>query len=66
MARREPADLIGQTFARLTVVERAPYTLNDTTWVCRCACGNMTDATTYQLRHGVKKSCGCIRRRKAI
>lgn len=66
MPRREPVDLIGQTFSRLTVVERAPYTLNDTTWVCRCACGNMTDATTYQLRHGAKKSCGCIRRRKAI
>ena len=63
MARQQPADLIGQTFARLTVIERAPYRLNDATWVCRCACGNLTDATTYQLRHDVKRSCGCLRRR---
>lgn len=66
MARRQPADLIGQTFARLTVIERAPYTLGGTTWVCKCTCGNMTDATTNQLQHGHKRSCGCLRRRKAI
>lgn len=63
MAGREPVNLIGQTFARLTVIERAPYRLNDATWVCRCTCGNLTDATTYQLRHGRKRSCGCLNKK---
>ena len=55
-------DLTGQTFNRLTVIERAPYNLNGITWICRCSCGGFTDANSYQLTHGIKKSCGCLRR----
>lgn len=59
---RSGRDLTGLTFGRLTVIERAPYRLNDATWICRCSCGGTTDATSYQLTHRKKSSCGCIRR----
>lgn len=55
-------NLAGQTFGRLTVIERAPWSLSGPSWICKCACGNTTDATTYQLTHGKRKSCGCIGR----
>lgn len=61
MAQRQ--DLTGQTFNRLTVIGLSDKK-KDTTylWECVCSCGN-TDkiyATTYQLTHGRKKSCGCL------
>ena len=31
-------------------------------WECKCDCGGTTFATTSDLRHGHKKSCGCLKR----
>ncbi|WP_348658941.1 hypothetical protein [Heyndrickxia faecalis] len=57
-------DLTGRTFYDLTVKSRHTEKLyKETAWVCECVCGNITYATTGQLLHGRKKSCGCRRKR---
>ena len=58
-------DLTGRTFGQLTVLGRVPYYLGGPTWDCLCSCGNHTDATSYQLTHHKKISCGCYRRQAA-
>ena len=57
------ADLVGQTFNRLTVVKLSDKKKGTTyLWECECSCGNkdIVYATTYQLTHNKKKSCGCL------
>ncbi|MGG3706934.1 hypothetical protein [Heyndrickxia coagulans] len=57
-------DLTGCTFYDLKVKGRHNEKLyNETAWVCECVCGNITYATTSQLLHAKKKSCGCRRKR---
>ena len=55
-------DLIGQTFGRLTVIERyngeKPY--DGSFWVCQCECGNIITTSGKRLRSGRTQSCGCI------
>lgn len=63
-------DLTGQRFGRLTVEGRAgtyisPY--GDTrfvTWRCKCDCGKDTVAIGNNLKRGVTRSCGCLRRER--
>ena len=54
-------DLTGQTFARWTVIRRATNAGNSTRWLCRCRCGTVAVIHSANLRHGVSKSCGCLR-----
>lgn len=58
-------DLTGQTFCRLTVVERAPNKGKRTMWKCVCNCpnGEKTECIVSRehLRSGHTKSCGCLR-----
>ena len=63
--KRNDVDLTGRTFYDLNVKCRHTEKLyNETAWVCKClACGNITYATTSQLLHGKKKSCGCRRKK---
>lgn len=58
-------DLIGQKFNMLTVIGKADVERykNNTTWECRCDCGNITPATTAELTTAHKKSCGCLKRK---
>lgn len=63
-------DLTGKTFERLKVIERAeppsPYYTNRGTWWLReCRCGNKTTVYGNNLRCGITKSCGCLRREMA-
>lgn len=56
-------NLIGQTFERLTVLKLSNKKKGTTyLWECKCSCGNedIVYATTYQLTHKKKKSCGCL------
>jgi 5-methylcytosine-specific restriction endonuclease McrA len=57
--------MVGQTFARLTVVARAGNTAKgQATWHCSCLCGNKVILEGQKLRGGNTKSCGCLRREK--
>lgn len=54
-------DLTGQTFDKLTVIERSkdyisPNGQHKTTWLCRCECGNEVSVETQRLR---KNKCNC-------
>lgn len=63
------ANLVGQTFGRLTVIERVGTRNEAALWKCKCRCGNFTEAITENLRQkysakrrsGGTKSCGHCR-----
>ena len=54
-------DITGQVFGKLTVLSRVPAT-GQARWMCRCLCGNTTQAPGYELRKGMIKSCGCSKK----
>lgn len=54
-------DLRGEQFGRLTVLRYA----GKSSWYCSCSCGNEKTAKTYDLKHGLVQSCGCLRREGA-
>lgn len=56
-------DLTGQTFNYLTVVTKSEEKIrNKPAWICKCLrCGNTHITTTYLLKSGKVKSCGCLR-----
>lgn len=59
--------MVGRTFGRLTVAERhgsyvSPCGKSVPVWRCRCECGGEILARGDQLRAGLVKSCGCIKR----
>lgn len=54
-------DLTGQKFGRLSVVEI--HSINEkrvVKWFCVCDCGKTTATTSWRLRTGEVKSCGCL------
>lgn len=54
-------NLIGQTFGRLTVVEKTDLRKHGSVvWKCQCACGNEHLTTTSVLTSGQSQSCGCL------
>lgn len=58
-------DISGQRFGRLIAKRSAirPVHLKNTQqyWECLCDCGRTTLVSSYALRHGHSKSCGCLR-----
>lgn len=55
------ADITGERFGRLVVLERAGT--NDrgaSLWRCRCDCGNEKVTRGFVLRQGRCRSCGCL------
>lgn len=60
-------DMIGKTFGKLTVIERAEDEVlsnghKAVRYRCRCKCGNTTVVRGTALRSGKTTSCGCSRR----
>ena len=56
-------DLTGRRFERLVVTERAENSRKgEARWLCLCDCGNSTVVTSYEIRTGGTKSCGCWKR----
>ncbi|MBQ1296379.1 MAG: hypothetical protein IIY21_20200 [Clostridiales bacterium] len=53
-------DLHNKRFGRLTVLKIAGKSGCETTWLCKCDCGNMVVAMGGNLRAGRTKSCGCL------
>lgn len=55
--------LEGQRFGRLVVVKEVGRTKSgQAKWLCKCDCGNTKVIGSDNLRRGVTKSCGCIRK----
>lgn len=59
------AQLLGQRFARLTVVEELGIVSRKCHWLCLCECGNTKSVCTASLRNGHTRSCGCLQRETA-
>jgi len=55
-------DETGNTYGRLTVVDRAANIGKATMWNCLCECGNEKAIRAISLRSGRTKSCGCLNR----
>jgi hypothetical protein len=53
-------DLTGQTFGRLTVIER-DSSRNGTYFLCQCTCGNLKSIKSNDLKRGSTLSCSCLR-----
>jgi len=61
-------DLIGMRYSMLMVVEKLTSKVygdkskyhKKRMWLCKCDCGNMTEANTGSLTCDKKKSCGCL------
>jgi hypothetical protein len=58
-------DLAGQTFGRLTVIERVAH-IPRPHWLCRCECGTERIVRADNLRRGLTRSCGCFHREQWI
>lgn len=59
-------DITGEKHNRLTVISHAGKNSNrDSLWNCKCDCGNSVVASTYSLRSGHTKSCGCFKKERA-
>ena len=57
-------DLTGKRFGSLVAeTKELPTGDGKTRWKCVCDCGNTCVATSYALRKGKVKSCGCGRRK---
>ncbi len=55
-------DLTGQRFGRLTVLRRGENSkYGGTRWVCLCDCGQETLTSSFNLRKGFARSCGCYK-----
>ena len=62
---RKAADLTGQIFGRLTVVERSGSNGYNSLWKCKCACGEERVVQSTMLKSGRTQSCGCLQRELA-
>lgn len=61
---REPENLKGKRFGRLTVLELTEHRKSNgaAVWRCQCDCGNELTVSSSNLKRGATASCGCIRR----
>lgn len=60
---RQPMDLTGKEFDRLTVEKLHRHTAKDRWWMCLCSCGKRKPIRQSLLNRGVR-SCGCLSRDK--
>lgn len=54
-------DYTGETFGKLTILERAASKNTRTMWKCQCDCGNIIEVAAAHLQSGNTLSCGCLR-----
>lgn len=59
-------NLIGVKYNKLLVLNKSDKKGNATYWDCVCVCEQLTTASTRQLLHGFKKSCGCAKTEAVI
>lgn len=57
-----PLNLRGNRYGKLVAMSSVRDTKRPRfLWECVCDCGGSTVTTTYQLRNGLVRSCGCLR-----
>lgn len=59
-------NLVGKKFNRLKVIDKIGTKNNKIIWKCLCNCGNMIEVNSHHLVSGIVKSCGCLRKEKAL
>lgn len=59
-------EMIGRTFGRLTVLDRAESRSGKPWFGCVCSCGTRGTYSGAELRRGNVKSCGCLQRQLAV
>lgn len=63
MAWKTKKDEMGQRYGRLVVISDLETGKGGhAMWLCRCDCGNETDAAGVDLRSGNVRSCGCLQK----
>jgi hypothetical protein len=58
-------DLTGRKFTRLQVIRRNGQVGEKclrTAWLCKCECGTECTVSSTNLRRGLTKSCGCLKK----
>lgn len=65
MSGRNPTDLSGMRFGRLTAVEPLYRRRNITIWKCLCDCGNEKTVQSNNLLNRHTQSCGCLQKERA-
>ncbi len=55
-------DLVGQKFGRWTVIAFTSVQKEMPMWLCRCECGIEKEVHGGNLRKGLTRSCGCLKR----
>lgn len=59
------ANLIGQRFGNLTVLQRVENNARgNTQWLCKCDCGKTKVILGFDLTHGRSTTCGCALNKK--
>ena len=62
MAHGNLIDLVGATYGRLVVLERATSAGGGRVhWLCRCSCGGCVVVPGCNLKTGNTQSCGCLK-----
>lgn len=59
-------DITGQGFGRLVALLMTGHSQSgNALWLCQCDCGNQIVTDSNHLRHGLVRSCGCLRRERS-
>jgi hypothetical protein len=72
MAGRKAVDILGRRFDRLLVMERkesqrySPSSNLISMWEVKCDCGNVKTVSANSLLTGRTRSCGCLRKERAL
>ena len=59
-------DLTGKRFGRLLVTEEYKIENKQTSWLCKCDCGNSKYVLACDLKNGSTSSCGCYQREQLL
>ena len=59
-------ELTGQTFDKLTVIEKAQSRARHVYWKCQCECGNIIEVSGESLKRNAPHNCGCIKQKEKL
>jgi hypothetical protein len=62
---KQRLQLTGQRFGRLLVLEESGKVGRAIAWRCRCDCGAEPVVVGHNMKSGLVRSCGCLRREMA-